>query len=148
MELQPHPRQGPKLLPARLLCVRPWGSRARGAGGREPTLPSTCCKVRHTEARSLREGQAKSRRNVLAGAGAWLLTGMKQTGGLHEGSGTWAQPKKMKGIWADGVGKGTPEGWNSWNKGLGVGKCAERWGRVTGFGWSTGQVGKQQWMQG
>lgn len=66
---------------------------------------------------------------------------MRQTESLHEGSGIWAQPKKMKGIWTDGVGKGTPGGWNSLSKGLGVGKCGERWERVMGFGWSTRQEG-------
>ena len=56
---------------------------------------------------------------VLAGAGPWLLTGMKQTGGLHEGSGIWAQPKKMKGIWADGVGEGNSGGLEQLEQGPG-----------------------------
>lgn len=65
--------------------------------------------------------------------------------GLHEGSGIWAQPRKTKGMWADGAGRGL-QGLEQLEQGLGVGKCGECWGRIAGFGWSTRQGGKQQWM--
>lgn len=41
------------------------------------------------------------------------------------------------------LGRGAPGGWNSLNKGLGVGKRGEGWGRVTGSGWRTQRGGRR-----
>lgn len=46
------------------------------------------------------------------------------------------------------LGKGAPGSWNSLSKSLGVGTCGEYRRGVIGFGWSTRQVGKQQWIGG